>query len=213
MTSQQGQLIRPTLPGQPYELRAKNTVGLEPRLFMGRTELSAYCKTLLPRDPVIAEVGVYGGHYSEYLASVFKPELFYLIDLFEADDRFNKEFTAKTHFSVVQHKFSTDKNVRLLRGLSWDMLASLPDDSVDYIYIDADHRYSAVKKDALAALPKLRREGILQFNDYCTHNPYDNVEIGVLYVVNELLESGQYDILGMSLDRSGFHDIALRRKL
>ena len=40
------------------------------------------------------------------------------------------------------------------------------DNSLDFVYIDADHSYESVKKDIIAWLPKVKTGGILAGHDY-----------------------------------------------
>jgi len=55
------------------------------------------------------------------------------------------------------------------------------DESLDAVFIDADHRYESVKADILAWMPKVKKGGILAGHDYVdSHN-------GVIKAVNETL--------------------------
>jgi len=65
----------------------------------------------------------------------------------------------------------------ILRGDSVMMADQVPDGSLDFVFIDADHRYHAVLKDMAAWVPKLKPEGILCGHDI--HLP------GVLKAVSE----------------------------
>lgn len=58
----------------------------------------------------------------------------------------------------------------------------IADESLDMVYIDADHSYEEVKKDILAWTPKVKMGGILSGHDY---NP--NGGFGVHRAVNELV--------------------------
>lgn len=40
------------------------------------------------------------------------------------------------------------------------------DNSIDFVYIDADHSYESVKNDIIAWLPKVKQGGILAGHDY-----------------------------------------------
>jgi predicted O-methyltransferase YrrM len=60
-------------------------------------------------------------------------------------------------------------NVRFIRGFSEDVASSfnLP---IDFLFIDADHRYEAVKADWQSWVCKLRRQGIVALHD-CKSTP------------------------------------------
>lgn len=53
----------------------------------------------------------------------------------------------------------------LLVGLSWEMSSKIENNSVDIVYIDADHRYSSVVKDIKSWAPKVKYGGILSGHD------------------------------------------------
>lgn len=66
------------------------------------------------------------------------------------------------------HRMTTDEAVSLFE-----------DDSLDGVFIDADHTYEAVKRDVENWLPKVRKGGILAGHDYVHTWP------GVIQAVNE----------------------------
>lgn len=53
----------------------------------------------------------------------------------------------------------------ILRGDSSEMAKQVPDGILDFVFIDADHRYPAVIKDLAAWVPKLQPGGILCGHD------------------------------------------------
>lgn len=186
--------IPPTCPGQDYQLNIKQEQIEGAKLFKSRLELINHCRSLLPNDPTICELGVYNGDLSRELFQIFKPHKFYLVDT----DTDKIDPTIKLHpRAVIKH------------GLSWEILNKLPDYSIDYLYVDADHSAYGVRNDIIAAHVKIKPGGIIQFNDYCTFSPGENIPYGVLNLVNSYIENHNVTIIGLSLDRSGYHDIAI----
>jgi hypothetical protein len=57
-------------------------------------------------------------------------------------------------------------NCRILRQFSVDAAAEVPDDSLHFVYIDANHSYDAVLADLHAWSPKVRSGGIVCGHDY-----------------------------------------------
>jgi hypothetical protein len=55
------------------------------------------------------------------------------------------------------------------------------EESLDAVFIDADHEYKSVKKDILAWMPKVKKGGILAGHDYM------DIYAGVIKAVNETL--------------------------
>ena len=70
------------------------------------------------------------------------------------------------NLAKVQKVAKRDKRVTILRGLSIEMAAEVPDGSLSLAYLDAGHGYSAVKADLLAWWPKVAPGGILAGHDY-----------------------------------------------
>lgn len=75
----------------------------------------------------------------------------------------------------------------VLRGDSSAMAVHVPDDSLDFVFIDADHRYEAVIKDLAAWVYKLKPGGIL-----CGHDIHLR---GVRKAVDEKLK--RYEEVGI----------------
>ena len=55
--------------------------------------------------------------------------------------------------------------ITILRGISWEMATNIPDKSLDFCFIDADHRYSGVTRDIFAYLPKIKQGGWISGHD------------------------------------------------
>lgn len=71
-------------------------------------------------------------------------------------------------------------------GCSWDAAALYPDESLDFVYLDAGHDYADVHKDIDAWRLKVKSGGILAGHDYTVEFP------GVIQAVNETFD--HYDI-------------------
>lgn len=186
--------IPPTLPGGDYGIHAGRDCFKNARVFRSRVELSEHCKGLTP-GRTICEIGSYLGVFSRHLLDTFAPERLYLVDI-------------KT--SHLPPALVADPAVHVLTGLSWDVLSTLPDRSLDYIYVDGGHDYDSVRKDIAVSHKKIKSGGIIQFNDYCTYSPPERMEYGVLNAVNAYIEMYQHELVGISIERSGYHDLAIR---
>jgi hypothetical protein len=180
------------------------------RVFSGRKFLIEHIKTLLPLNPNVAEVGVAEGFFSEKINTILNPDKLYLIDIFSHNSHY---YNTSTHYDFINNKFKNNSNIELIKNLSWDGLNSLENDSLDYIYIDADHSYESVKKDISVALKKIKLNGIIQFNDYTNYSIYEKKEYGVSKAVNELLETNNVNIVGLTLQIDGYPDIAVQIKI
>jgi predicted O-methyltransferase YrrM len=57
-------------------------------------------------------------------------------------------------------------NIVLLEGVSDTMMPVLEDGSIDFVYIDGDHSPEQVYKDAIGMWPKMKKGGVILFDDY-----------------------------------------------
>ena len=71
----------------------------------------------------------------------------------------------------------------VMKQSSLDAAATFAPGSLDWVFIDADHRYAAVKGDIAAWAPKVRAGGIVAGHDYCRLKR--SAQDGVIRAVNE----------------------------
>ena len=71
--------------------------------------------------------------------------------------------------SFNKHKFSEHSNkIKFLQVTSEQAAAQIPDESLDFIFIDADHSYDAVVCDLQMWYPKIKTGGLVAGHDYHT---------------------------------------------
>ena len=59
-----------------------------------------------------------------------------------------------------------DKNAIIIEKFSEDAVKDIPDNSLDFVYIDADHSYDFVMQDMIIWGRKVRKGGIVSGHDY-----------------------------------------------
>lgn len=173
----------------------------------------------VPHGGHIAEIGVAQGNFSDFLIRELTPSHFYALDIFQME----KEpihwgvpqevlLEGKTHYDFYCDRFaSLGSRLTVMRGSSTDTAPKLPDESLDMIYIDANHDYEPVAKEAAISARKIKPDGMLIFNDYTLYDPFIHLEYGVVQAVNEMLDTNHWRIVGFALDKSMFCDIAIKR--
>lgn len=75
--------------------------------------------------------------------------------------------------------------VSFLQGESVEMAKLVADNCFDFVYIDADHTYEAVKADIAAWWPKVRVGGTIGGHDYVKRTLPNGVSFGVIQAVTE----------------------------
>jgi hypothetical protein len=188
------------------------------RLFANRAAL-IHAQTDV-RGGVVVEVGVGLGDFTQVLLEVLEPKTFYAIDLFRMHEwpehwgRSSKElFGTKTHREHYEGRFaSLGSRMVIEEGFSHVGLSRLADASCDLIYVDAEHDYDNVARDAQIAVTKLKPRGVLVFNDYIMYDHMLGQPYGVVQAVNELVASGEWRVTGFALQQHMFCDISLRRR-
>lgn len=83
--------------------------------------------------------------------------------------------------SIMRDYLKHFNSIRLIQKNSVEVAKDFKDESVDLLYIDADHQYDSVKEDFETWLPKVRTEGHVLFHDYTLLNrqvmEFINVEV------------------------------------
>lgn len=149
--------------------------------------------SLLSPRSVMAELGVLKGDFSDKILKTINPSELVLIDswdgeIFSGDVNGNNTqlYEGEELYNFVVKKFDQFKNVRIFRNKT-DKIQEFKNDYFDFIYIDADHSYDAVKIDLENCFLKIKNNGILAGHDYGinpnkTNNQYD---FGVKKAVDE----------------------------
>jgi predicted O-methyltransferase YrrM len=82
----------------------------------------------------------------------------------------------------------------ILRLTSSEASVRFADGSLDFVYLDAQHHYEAIKDDINAWLPKVKRGGVLGGHDYLEGQLPSGL-YGVKRAVHEFVEHSRYDLV------------------
>jgi precorrin-6B methylase 2 len=192
-------------PKWPEVLRQEHVNGA--RLMANRVDMLSVLE--VPERGVIAEVGVEYGDFSLALLERLRPREFHAFDLFPMSDRDGLRHVDYYRRRVASNVASAQ--VKVFEGDSSTQLAKQPDGTYDLIYIDGDHTYEGVLKDAHVSLRKMKRHGLLVFNDYKMQDHLYNVPFGVVHVVNDLCVNHGFRMTHFALQNSMFCDVVLER--
>ncbi len=123
-------------------------------------------------SPVGAEIGVFAGELSCRLLQ--KPDLtLYMVDSWkqgDGGDDFHANLTQNQQdYYLGATRAATafaGERARIIVKDSVEAAHSIPDESLDFVFIDANHTYEACKADVLAWLPKVKPTGFIAGHDY-----------------------------------------------
>lgn len=114
------------------------------------------------------EVGAGGGWFSDKILSGSDLSRLYSIDPWGRNipgqrNQNGEEWYLETVKTLIPHGLRSV----ILRMLSEEAVKLFQDGSLDFVYIDANHDYFAVKRDISLWFPKVRSGGIFSGHDYC----------------------------------------------
>ncbi|MCW1934135.1 class I SAM-dependent methyltransferase [Pararhodobacter zhoushanensis] len=173
---------------------------------------------MIPPSTIGAEIGVFTGVFSEYLAKKATPKTLFLVDPWSrAFGEFYPNWGKYTAFGKLTcaageaaARYRAERsagNVEVIvdSGESW--LRSLPPEvKLDWVYLDAAHKFDAVLADLTAISTRLVHEGLILGDDCWTNR--DSKHFGVFRAVQEFCRTKPFEIV--RIDHDGQY--ALRRK-
>jgi predicted O-methyltransferase YrrM len=160
--------------------------------------LAFICWALDIEVRTIVEIGVNKGETSQLFRHLFPDAHLFLIDPWKLTNEYNQSGTPISRkikhydnaYNQILSLFQDDPKATVLRMSSQEAIAHLPN-SLDLVFIDANHEYLEVRKDILSWLPKVRRGGLLAGHDYDQNIPMFS---GVKQAVDEIF--GRKILLG-----------------
>jgi hypothetical protein len=168
-------------------------------------------RSLLREGMVGCELGVFAGEFAESLVRR-NPKHLTLIDcwsspdgmLFSGDVDGNNGVSLSQDYlySLVNSRFAEHKNVTVLRGWTYDLIPTVEDNSLDYVYIDADHSYEGMKRDLKLIQSKLKPDGLLMGHDYEMNFAKAKIawKFGVQQAVDEFCQETDYRLMAKAMD-------------
>jgi len=140
----------------------------------------------MPKDAVVAEIGVAEGEFSRDILRTCKPNVLHLVDPWNSDTDVRYSNTSYEKLKVTLSDEIKDGRVELHRGLSNDVLPELPEDYFDWVYLDAGHDYSSVREDLRLCKRVVKSRGLIAGHDYIRWvSPTDRY--GVIEAVHEFV--------------------------
>lgn len=115
-----------------------------------------------------AEIGVAQGYFSEAMFKVIPDLKLYCVDIWKpySENRWsaNEDRNEKYYQTTVDRL--SKYNCEIIRKMSMDAVKGFPDNSLDFVFIDANHSFDYVMEDLIEWSKKVRIGGIVSGDDY-----------------------------------------------
>lgn len=152
-----------------------------------------------------AEIGVAFGDYTKELLP--KSSKLYLIDVW-ASRRY------QDGLQKICQEFASEIDsgkIEILRGLSTERIPDIPNNSLDWCYIDTDHSYRTTKLELELILPKMKDGGRICGDDYASGNPSSGLRYGVIPAVIEFCEKHSWNLEFLTMEADRNPSFSIRR--
>lgn len=111
------------------------------------------------------EVGVCKGEFSECILNTWKGHL-YLVDPWTDMSDYTEQYDHDSNLAETIERLKSFKNYEIVRKTSLQAADDFADESLDFVYLDANHTYDAVLEDLNAWYPKIKIGGLFAGDDY-----------------------------------------------
>lgn len=190
-------------------------------------------------QPAIIELGVHRGENAERLIGSLKPRHTILVDAWSAvtlktyshfeelppwilpltafERYFGGSLSDQATFdrahSATLDRFAGAKDLEVIRSDTIpafeQIRGKIGKNSIDFIYIDANHQYDYVLRDLLYYKDLLTEEGVIMLNDCCHSQKGMNQNLGVLEAVGNFIK--RTDFVPLALSSTDMSDLVLAR--
>lgn len=190
---------------------------------------------LMRKGGFAVEVGVFRGDFSQFILETLEPDALVLVDQWSLAWREVHPFPdtppyleklirdIKSTFAggenvneglgeayrQVCERFKGIDRVKIVRESSAQAARQFDDNSIDYLYVDANHSYEFVFRDLLEWWPKVRPGGFITLNDYY-ESSIANHAYGVIPAVATAMK--RISVRPIALCWSAFSDCVLYKE-
>ncbi|WP_259669481.1 MULTISPECIES: class I SAM-dependent methyltransferase [unclassified Rhizobium] len=176
-------------------------------LFDHRLKSRQFLCDLLPKGGVGAELGVFTGLFSTILLDRARPKSAYFVDpwwlifgnrypdwgIYTANGRLS---TRRAHDVASRRikKNAHGASVSVHVAYSVPFLEQLPDDHLDWVYLDSSHSYAGTAEELKVLRRKVKPGGIVAGDDW--HDTLGHTHSGVAVAIREAVEVGAFQMIG-----------------
>lgn len=128
----------------------------------------------------VVEIGVWKGDFAKaILEGPSAIEKYYMIDPWATLPDWNKPFNVdpKTFDDVYSEamkktEFASERRI-VLKGRTKEVIHEIPDQALDFAYVDGDHTLRGITIDLIQLLPKMKENGLIAGDDFVP-NPWQH---------------------------------------
>lgn len=179
----------------PYNFKLPISVKFEEATNM-RPMWEAAKKHFGERDVVGVEVGTSAGMNMVQVFKYWKNlQKLWCVDFYPTYSDFRLQEDQDFNLAVVQKNLLAHPRAHLIMDKSVEAAKMFAPESVDFVYIDANHSYTYVRDDIQTWLPKVKKGGIIGGHDYDWSDAEFGDELAVKRAVDEAFgDKVQYHI-------------------
>lgn len=162
---------------------------------------------VLPKNMVIAELGTFVGDYAQKILELAQPKELYIVDIFANSPGTQWDVHVddmSRYFNVLTEKYHNNKNIYVVKSTTSDFLSTISENTLDAVYIDADHSYVAVKQDLALSYLKVKLGGFI-----CGHD-YDHLP--VKQALNEFLAFNKLELMYLTNEKNTDRSFVIQKK-
>lgn len=168
---------------------------------------------LFPKNGIGAELGVCKGDNAVELWKRTHPTKLFLVDIWVRDEISYKHHNPNLYYddwrNIVKEKLPHPE-VELIQQNSINWLDSIPDNYLDWIYIDSLHAYHHVKIEYAKAINKVKMGGIISGHDFYCHP--QAWKTGVIRAILDQVQSNRMKITHISCEHQTSSILAINTK-
>jgi predicted O-methyltransferase YrrM len=159
---------------------------------------------ILPAHGTVAELGVFAGAFARTILDRAQPAKLHLIDCWESAiepwPSYEVQLEHSRQVCAMFEEERRDGRVEIHKGDDLEILASMPDHTFDWVYIDTSHQYEQTLRELIACRAKVRPGGFICGHDYADTTISRRYGFGVIRAVDEFV------------DRHGWEYVCLTRE-
>ena len=173
------------------------------RLLPNRRELLR----VLPKNGLVAEVGVAFGQFSRAILDLAQPRELHLIDAW-IGERYGGGYD---HVTTEFADEIAEGRVIINRGQSTAVLPTYSSDTFDWVYLDTNHSFPTTLSELEQSSGVVRADGRITGHDFCTGNPVAGKPYGVVEAVTAFCKEKGWGFEYLTVESSGHFSFSIRR--